>query len=469
MAQINGADSKIVIMPEDTLKTVPVLTIHDCEAAWDELVDADATVTADTSVYKRGTKSAKFVIADGMSAGDIIATDNFTAKDLSGYTYVQLWVYSSVALDAGDIQLLLDNTAQCASPIETLDIPAITATNTWTCCTIALAAAVSDTAIVSVGAKFTVDKGACTIYFDNIRALNTRGQLIPFNTATLGMTMELEESNAIASGRQPLMPTGGTIGGTGNITVELNPFHTSFLKHVFGSCTTTNPGAYYQHVFKIDSLPTGLAIEVQHTVGLLYKVYHCKINSFKLTQNATGKVMCDFGVEVASEEAFTTYTSLDEDPINNGHAPFSAKFGAFYEGGSLASGTCTNMSITLNNDITGEPTIGSAGVKDSLAEGRAKVDFSIETLFKDSAIFTKAQNETESSLKLENMNGTGAGTAGNEKITIEMDEVKYALPQQNIDGPRGMKLMFSGIAYYNDDSDANALTVTVLNSQTAIV
>lgn len=469
MPQINGADAKIIVMPEDTLKTVPVLTIHNCEAAWDELVDADVTATADTSIFKRGTKSCKLVVAEGCGATDILATDNFTAKDLSIYTKVGMWVYSSVTLASGDIQLLLDNTAQCASPVESLDVPAITAANTWTYVKMTLAAAASDTAIVSVGLKMITDKGAFTLYVDDIRAINTDALLIPFNTATLGMQMDLEESNAIASGRQPMMPTGGTISGSGTLSFELNPYHAIFFKHVLGSCVTTDlTGSKYSHVMKIDSLPTGLALEVQHTVGLLYKVYHLKCNTLKITQNATGKIMCDLGVEVASEEAFTTYTSLDESPVNYGHSPFSAKFGAFYEGGSLASGMATSININLNNDITGEPTIGSAGVKDSLTEGRAKVDFGTSVLFKDSTIFLKAQNENESSIKLENTIGTGVGTLGNEKVTVEMNEIKYALPQQNADGPRGLKLDFTGIAYYNDDVGASALTVTFLNSQPSI-
>jgi len=143
--------------------------VEDCEDAWDELVDADVTSTADTSDYKVGAASAKLVVADAVAAGDILATEAITSLDISGYTYIRLWIKSSVATNSGDLQLLLDDTAQCASPLETIDIPALTA-DTWTQVNLPLANRNNDTAIISVGLKYTVDIGACTIHLDDLQA-----------------------------------------------------------------------------------------------------------------------------------------------------------------------------------------------------------------------------------------------------------------------------------------------------------
>jgi hypothetical protein len=469
MAQISGADARIIIRPETTFKTLPVVSIHPCEVAWDELVDTDVTATADPTYYKQGTKSCKLVVVTGCGAGDILATDAITAKNLSGCTKIGLWIRSSVALASGDLKLLLDETPSCASPLESIDIPAITEVDTWKYVKLTLANPSTDLAIISVGIKMIVDKGAFTLYVDDIRGLEGDAILIPFNTAEFGMQEALEDSNAIRSGRQPQKPTGGAISGTGTLTLELNPYHAILVKHVLGGCATTDlTGSKYQHEITIDDLGEGLAIEVQHTKEAIYTVYHCKGNTLKISQGSTGKIMMDIGYECASEEDATNQTTLDGDPTDYGHNPFSAKFGAFSEGGSPADALATNFSIDYTNNVEGEPTIGSEGEKDSLTEGAAKVNFSIDMLYKDNTYVDKAKAETESKLKLENTHGTGVGTIGNEYISIETPEVLYARPKNRIDGPRGLKQTFTGIAYYDNDAGGEAITITFKNAQSSI-
>ena len=62
---------------------------------------------------------------------------------------------------------MLDNTANCASPLETLSVPALSA-DTWTFCRVALSNPESDTAIISVGLEYDADLGAATIWLDDI-------------------------------------------------------------------------------------------------------------------------------------------------------------------------------------------------------------------------------------------------------------------------------------------------------------
>ena len=140
--------------------------LHSCAAAFDETVDSDFTVSLDTEDKKQGAQSCKFVIAAGASAGDI-ATDSITSKDISGYDYIEFWVKSTVATSAGNLKILLDNTASCASPLETLSVPALSA-DTWTFCRVALANPETDTAIISVGLEYDSDLGACTVWLDDI-------------------------------------------------------------------------------------------------------------------------------------------------------------------------------------------------------------------------------------------------------------------------------------------------------------
>jgi len=140
--------------------------LHACAAAFDETVDSDITVSLDTEDKKQGTQSCKFVIADGASAGDL-ATDSITSTDISGYDYIEFWIKSTVATSAGNLKILLDDSASCASPIETLNVPALSA-DTWTFCRVALANPETDTAIISVGLEYDSDIGAATVWLDDI-------------------------------------------------------------------------------------------------------------------------------------------------------------------------------------------------------------------------------------------------------------------------------------------------------------
>jgi hypothetical protein len=75
-----------------------------------------------------------------------------------------------VATSSGNLKLLLDDTAACASPLETLSIPALSA-DTWTFVRIALSNPETDTAIISVGLEYDSDLGACTVWIDDISAV----------------------------------------------------------------------------------------------------------------------------------------------------------------------------------------------------------------------------------------------------------------------------------------------------------
>jgi hypothetical protein len=140
--------------------------IHRCDTTFDEATDSDFTQASDTQNKKQGTGSLKITVAAGASAGDLIS-DSITSVDISKYDTVEMWVKSTVATSAGNLKLLLDDSASCASPIETLEIPALTA-DTWTFVRMSLDNPETDTAIISVGLEYDSDLGACVINIDDI-------------------------------------------------------------------------------------------------------------------------------------------------------------------------------------------------------------------------------------------------------------------------------------------------------------
>jgi hypothetical protein len=170
MGITNPTDSMKTVLTTVTIPASTAAVIEDCEDAWDEQAVANVTATADAVTYKVGSKSAKFAIGAAVAAGTIIGSEAISSANLSQYTHIYAWLYSDVALDAGDLQLLLDNTAQCASPLETINIPAIPV-NTWTRIRVPLANPDQDLAIISIGIKMVVDKGAFNLFVDDVNAV----------------------------------------------------------------------------------------------------------------------------------------------------------------------------------------------------------------------------------------------------------------------------------------------------------
>ena len=115
------------------------------------------------------------VVASGAGAGEVLAYNAISSKDLSGSDKLEISIYSTIALTAGQLQVRLDDTALGASVVEALDIPA-TSKNTWTRHIITLANPLSDTAIIHVEMYQVSDVGAFTMYVDYIRAVDSNSR-----------------------------------------------------------------------------------------------------------------------------------------------------------------------------------------------------------------------------------------------------------------------------------------------------
>jgi hypothetical protein len=161
---------KAVHMIEHEYDIGESVEVEDCDEAF--TAGTNATVTADTDHYIEGTASNKIVVAAGAGAGEILAYKAITSIDLSGCNKLEISIYSTIALTAGQMQVRLDDTAGGGSPVEELDIPA-TSANTWTRHIITLANPLSDTAVIHVDIYQVSDVGAFTLYVDYIRAVDS--------------------------------------------------------------------------------------------------------------------------------------------------------------------------------------------------------------------------------------------------------------------------------------------------------
>lgn len=145
--------------------------VHLCERVFDETADSNFTISVDSKDKKGGSSSLKLVISSGVSSGDFV-TDSISSLDLSNYTHIEGWVKATSTLAASDFVLHLDSGAVLAngSDLESLNIPATIAADTWTFFRVALANPELDTAIISIGVEYNDNQGANTVWFDEIRA-----------------------------------------------------------------------------------------------------------------------------------------------------------------------------------------------------------------------------------------------------------------------------------------------------------
>ncbi len=146
--------------------------IHACDRVFDENVDSGLSAVVDSQDSRRGD-AVKITVTAGAAASAKI-TDSIPSKNLSGMTHFEGWIKSSITAAAGEIDLLLDDTAACASPLETIAMPALVA-GVWTRFEVALANPQDDTAIISVGVQFTTDNGAQVCWIDDFHAVNQNG------------------------------------------------------------------------------------------------------------------------------------------------------------------------------------------------------------------------------------------------------------------------------------------------------
>lgn len=146
------------------------LVVEDCEDAWNEHSNGNVTPSADATYYKVGTKSAKFVTSSA-GATELLGSETVT-KDLSTYDALCWWARTSLAsTSAGDLQIHLSESEECATPAEELNLPALTQ-DTWKqCFSIFAGTTASRNAIISVGLYQVTNLGDGDFYIDDVEAL----------------------------------------------------------------------------------------------------------------------------------------------------------------------------------------------------------------------------------------------------------------------------------------------------------
>jgi hypothetical protein len=133
------------------------------------------TSTADATIYRTSTGSAKHVIAAGFGTGLASYFALGSAQDYSAYQGITLWVHVTVkALAAGELSIRLCSDAAGVTTVDTLALPAITQTGQWIPVYIDKGSALG-ASIQSIALYGDTDNGAITVYLDNINTVKAAG------------------------------------------------------------------------------------------------------------------------------------------------------------------------------------------------------------------------------------------------------------------------------------------------------
>jgi len=135
--------------------------IENCEDAW--AGETNITASLDTTDYKVGSGSAKFVATGDATAGAYVY-EGISETDFSSHTGVKFWFKCSIATDAADFQFRLQDGVVVK---ETLNIPALVA-GVWTRVYLKLSDPSACDTIDRVAVEYNVDIGACDFWIDDV-------------------------------------------------------------------------------------------------------------------------------------------------------------------------------------------------------------------------------------------------------------------------------------------------------------
>ncbi|QDP47078.1 MAG: hypothetical protein Tp1111SUR522732_16 [Prokaryotic dsDNA virus sp.] len=221
------------------------------------------------------------------------------------------------------------------------------------------------------------------------------------------------------------------------------------LKHLMGVVNTTGSDPY-THVFTVGQLPVGLMFENDYGSkitgsGRVVRYHGCKIASANFSFPVSGPVTASFNIIGA--DAAPASAALDETLTDLGHKAFSSFNASLTEGGD-AFGRATSIELTIDNELdTDGYVIGGQGKRNSLDEGFVTISGTLNAQFANADLMNKALSDTESSLAITVSRGTGAGSAGNESIKFELNQIKYEPTTPPIDGPAGLSISLNFFAY----------------------
>lgn len=262
-------------------------------------------------------------------------------------------------------------------------------------------------------------------------------------------------SETIRSDRQTTYARRGNSSVEGDLVVELTPDnYDDFIEAALQGTWTSN-------VVKIGKVQRSFTFEQGFDFGtaspsMQYRLHKgMMVGSMSLEVNTDDLVQITFGLTGTTESAFSGtsadasgYTAVATKPI------YYHEDGSFNEGGSPVA-YLQSISLELNNNVTGERTLGTTGYH-SVSSGKVNVTGTVTGLFESVTLYNKYVNNTDSSLSF--TLGTAAAGTG-ETLTFTLHKVRYTSGGITASGDAGVTVELDFEASY-DATAANTMTIT---------
>jgi hypothetical protein len=284
------------------------------------------------------------------------------------------------------------------------------------------------------------------------------GIQVPINSCGIRAEQATIEDNTIRNNRNQSKPARGNINVSGGMVVPLDVTAIGhWLKSGFGAPTTTGTGPYV-HTYKVTNSQPSLVIEKGFTDITQYELFNgCRLNSLALSFTSGDNDLTANLDFLGASRAFSE-TAYDSTPTAVALNKFSNFQAAVQEGGSdIAKLTEVSLNVAFGLDGN-QYCLGGGGKRGDIPEGMVVVTGNIKGLFEDLALYNKAINDTESSLKVTLTNGTNI-------LVIDIPELQYEQNSPEISGPAGVMVDLNYRAYYENHADASAIKFTLTNSQ----
>lgn len=285
---------------------------------------------------------------------------------------------------------------------------------------------------------------------------------VPFVTSGLSLSRNKTTSPIIRGDFNPVKPSPGNKSVSGTIVVPFDSVASWYwLKAAFNTVATTGTDPY-THVFTMEGATKRTSLTIEHQYLDLdtpqyFQYTGCKISSMSFSIGGEGELMMNLNV-VGSDRTISA-TSIDAAATEISYDPVNQSEASLTEGGS-AFADATDISVDINfNPDTSQYVIGGGGALGAIPDGIMAVTGTLNALFKDTALLTKASGNTETALI-----ATYNGGASNQ-VLAEFPELQYEESDPPIDGPQGIKVSLPWGAYYDDGTDASSVVLTLINAE----
>src|SRR3990167_671626 len=350
-----------------TLNSALTATVELCETAW----TASANVTAEaSSICKEGTESASLAIASGFTTG-LAAYKTITTIDLSGYKQVSFWIRANAAIAASVLQLKLCSDTAGATPVDTINIPAVPGTNVWQVVTVDLGAALGS-AIQSVALYAASDPGTVTVLIDDIIACKDSA-----NADSLTLSSLISKTSAAQGGTEGWYGIQSIDGTT--ILLDNSPDTSASAGRGY-SGTTETVTTYKRETIKTTPASGGFAVQAIQDSGSSGNLIEFQGGYDITTNTQNGESFFDgqnglgFGVGATSKSYFKLnyistvrynggiyFSTVTDAEIVNATTLSNCGNGGLYIDGTstritvtsiIAANNCGNHNIYIDSNVT---------------------------------------------------------------------------------------------------------------------